>query len=144
MDEDVPRRFLRELAVVARKLRTLFDSRARESGMTYARARLLLHLKKCPQPTQGELAEALEIEQPTVVRLIDRMEKAGLATREVCGADRRVRRVSLTESAERQAQDVVDLTDRLCDDALQGIPADDLATASRVMRAVLDNIARAA
>jgi MarR family transcriptional regulator, transcriptional regulator for hemolysin len=134
---------LHEMFVASRKLRTVFDARARERGMTYARARLLLHLVQSPGSTQAELADALEVERPTMARLIDGMEKAGLVTREPCDDDRRVRRVALTDAAEGQVEDVLRLTETLRADALAGIDPDDVATARRVIGRVIANLAAA-
>ncbi|EBY6940156.1 MarR family transcriptional regulator, partial [Escherichia coli] len=94
------------LAGVNRKMRTMFDARVREQGLTLSRARLLLLLAKGDGVTQRELAEALEIEQPSLVTLLDGLERQGLIVREPLETDRRANRVVLTPEAR-------DETDRL-------------------------------
>lgn len=48
--------------------------------------------------TQTELAHCLSVEQPTVVAMLDRLQRAGLVRREVDPHDRRMRRIHLTSA----------------------------------------------
>ena len=133
--------FLQDLATAARKLRNLFDSRARESGMTFARARLILHLERKSGANQAELAEAIEVERPTIARLIDGLEKVGVVVRAPAENDRRARVVTLTDAGRTQATNLVELADRLREDALDGIDPADLQAAQRVVAKILSNLA---
>lgn len=63
------------LATVNRKLRSVFDARVKERGLTLPRARMLFALARKEGLNQRELAEELDIETPTIVRLLDGMEK---------------------------------------------------------------------
>ncbi|MFC7555079.1 MarR family winged helix-turn-helix transcriptional regulator [Pseudoroseomonas wenyumeiae] len=69
--------FLTELSVTGRKMRTLFDGLVRQQGLNLSRARLLLQLARNEAITQSELAARLELEHPTIVRLLDGLEKQG-------------------------------------------------------------------
>ncbi len=51
-----------EMAAFNRKLRSFFDARVAEKGLTLARARTLFALSRRGPLTQKELAEELEIE----------------------------------------------------------------------------------
>lgn len=136
--------FLQEFAVVTRKVRTLFDARVRKhEGMTQSRARLLLLLVRETRMTQGELATAMEVAGPTMARTIDSMEKAGLVAREVDADDRRVRWVTLTDTAKKQARKVLDLSLTLQADVLKGISSEDIATTRRVLAAMIENVGEA-
>src|SRR3954453_21559992 len=88
--------FSEELAITSRKLRTLFDARVRAKGLTLARARALLHLARKDGMTQTELAEILEVESPTLVRLLDGLEGQGLTERRPVAGDRRANQIALT------------------------------------------------
>ena len=131
---DLQAAFTLELAAVNRKLRTLFDERAREMGLTLSRARLLMQLGKEDGPIQSDLAGILDIEQPTLVRLLDGLERKGMI-------DRRARRVFLTEAARAQAQDILKFLEELRADILHGIEPEELETALRVLRRTSRNIA---
>lgn len=132
--------FIDELMTVNRKLRTLFDARARAHGLTFARARLLLYLAKMEGCTQKELAEVLEVEQPSVVNMIDALETGGLLERRAVEGDRRAKQLVLTEDARTQAKDVIGFADELRRQVLEGVDEADLMAAIRVLRAITRNV----
>jgi MarR family transcriptional regulator for hemolysin len=72
---DLSAEMIDAMAKVNRRLRTLFDARVKERGLTLARARTLLTLIEQEGLYQKELAEVLEIENATMVRLIDGLER---------------------------------------------------------------------
>ncbi|WP_293797707.1 MarR family transcriptional regulator [uncultured Bosea sp.] len=133
--------FTGELAAVNRKLRTLVDDRARDMGLTLSRARLLMELAREDGPIQSDLAGLLDIEQPTLVRLLDGLERNGMIERRAVEGDRRARRVFLTESARAQAQDILDFLTELRAGILQGIAPEELEAALDVLRRTSRNIA---
>lgn len=133
--------FTGELAAVNRKLRALVDDRARDMGLTLSRARLLMELAKADGPTQSDLAGLLDIEQPTLVRLLDGLERNGMIERRTVEGDRRARRVFLTETARAQAQDILDFLAELRAGILQGITPEELEAALDVLRRTSRNIA---
>ncbi|HEV7260683.1 MAG TPA: MarR family transcriptional regulator [Bosea sp. (in: a-proteobacteria)] len=137
---DLQADFTFELAAVNRKLRTLVDERAREMGLTLSRARLLMQLGRADGPTQSDLAGLLDIEQPTLVRLLDGLERKGMIERRAVEGDRRARRVFLTETARAQAEDILKFLAELRADILQGIAPAELETALDVLRRTSRNI----
>src|SRR5260221_11274756 len=95
-----------ELSTASRKMRTLFDSFLRQRGLTLARARALIHLSRNPGLNQTELANILEIECPTVGRLLDGMEKQGLIERQAIDGDRRGPQIAVPPPAPRPGQEI--------------------------------------
>ena len=87
--EDVSRNFGFLLNDVARLLRTAYDRRIRELGLTRAQWWVLTHVFRAEGITQTELAEVLEVEKPTLGRLLDRLEAKGFVKRQRCPKDRR-------------------------------------------------------
>lgn len=134
---------LRTLSSLTRKVRTLFDARTGDYGLTEARARLLLHLSQSGPLTQADLAEAMEVERPTMARLIDGMEAHGMVRREIVRDDRRQRHILLTDAAQSQAEAVLMLTEQLRADVLSGISEEDLEVTNRVLCRMLANVADA-
>ncbi|SFB82615.1 MarR family winged helix-turn-helix transcriptional regulator [Tropicimonas isoalkanivorans] len=134
---------LRTLIALTRKVRTLFDARTGEYGLTEARARLLLHLSKSGPLTQSELAEAMEVERPTMARLIDGMETSGMVRRDIHPGDRRQRHIHLTDAAEGQVQAVLKLSEQVRADVLAGISEEDLAITHKVLLQMFDNVVKA-
>lgn len=82
---------------VARAMRTYIDQRAREHGMTRAQWSVLARLERNEGMTQAEMAEALEIQPISLVRLIDRLCVHGLVQRRPHPRDRRANRLYLTQ-----------------------------------------------
>lgn len=141
MDPSAPRaRFLTTLSLAGRKTRTLFDGLVRKRGLTLSRARLLLHLSHRGPVNQTGLASVLELEHPTVVRLLDRLETLGLIERHAMENDRRAKQVLLTEKALPYVNEVAAVSDRMRHALLDGIDDADLAVACRVLDRIIHNI----
>ncbi len=132
--------FSEEIWKVSRKMRTLFDARVRAEGLTLARARTLMFLGKNGCMTQTELAELLEIEGPTLVPLLDGLEKQGLIERRPVDGDRRAKQIVLTAAGKDQAAYVDTLVRDFRSDVLKDIGDDDLKAAIRVFHAMARNI----
>ena len=62
-------------------MRTYIDQCAREHGMTRAQWAVLARLERQEGMTQAEMADALEIQPISLVRLIDRLCEQGLVER---------------------------------------------------------------
>ena len=142
-DSDPTRNFVRRISLLARRIRTQFDKRAGEHGLTQARALILLYLDLKGSMSQAELAEEMDVERPTMARLVDAMECGGLVRREVSPQDRRIRNVVLTEAAQGEVQALRALSKALREDVVAGIPQDDLDIADRVICQMIENIGRA-
>lgn len=132
--------FTAELASANRKLRALVDERARDMGLTLSRARLLMQLAKADGPIQSDLAGLLDIEQPTLVRLLDGLERTGMIERRAAPGDRRARRVFLTSAARAQAEDILAFLTELRAGILDGIEERELEIALRVLSRMSRNI----
>ena len=85
---------------VSRLLRRNFNRRAQELGLSLAQCRALAYLSRQEGVNQVTLADSLEIQPITVVRLIDKLQEMGLVTREPDPADRRAIRLFLTTEAQ--------------------------------------------
>src|SRR3954452_13515040 len=75
-----------------------------EAGLTPLQYGVLVHLSKLtgkPGIDQNSLADRLNIDRNTASLLVEQLVKAGLVEREVNGADRRARLVSLTTKGEK-------------------------------------------
>jgi len=112
---------------VARLIRTAFDRRVRELGITRAQWLALTRLHRHPGVSQSELADLMEVERASAGRMIDRMEANGWVVRRALNGDRRVKRVYLTEEAERVHRRIWRVAEQTVEDALS-----DLSTAEAV------------
>lgn len=80
----------------ARLLRRDFDRRAKTIGLTRAQWSVLAHLSRNEGISQAGLAEILDIEPITLVRLLDRLEESGWVERRPHPTDRRVYTLFIT------------------------------------------------
>jgi MarR family transcriptional regulator for hemolysin len=82
----------------ARTWRQALDRRLKDLGMGQASWLAIAMIAKAGHPlSQTELAHKLGVEDPTVVSMLDRLEKSGYVAREPSPTDRRVKLVVLTE-----------------------------------------------
>ena len=88
------------VASVAKLLSREFDAALVAVGGSRSTWLVLQSLKAAGHRTQGELAEAMGIRQPTLSHHLDALEHDGLVRRERTSDNRRVQRVTVTESGE--------------------------------------------
>jgi MarR family transcriptional regulator for hemolysin len=134
------REFFDELSAFNRKLRSGFDALVRERGMTLSRARVFFALSKKDGINQRELADQLELETPTLVRILDAMEAQKYIERRSAETDRRAKQIYTTDAGKLIAAEVDSLATRVRADILKGISEEDRATALMVIRAMAANL----
>jgi len=138
--EDLSRNFGFLLNDVARLMRTAYDRRIRKLGLTRAQWWVLTHLYRGNGVSQTELAETLEIEKPTLGRLLDRLEAKGWVRREHDASDRRVWRVHLTDEVEPALRTMRTIAKGLRRDALTGISAAERERFVDTLLAIKENL----
>ena len=106
---------------VARLMRTVFDRRVRDIGLTRAQWLVLTRLYRRPGCSQTELASMLEIDRASAGRMIDRMERAGWVERRADQVDRRINRLFLTSEARRAHSEMWEVAVATVDDALSAL-----------------------
>ncbi|WP_421998874.1 MarR family winged helix-turn-helix transcriptional regulator [Reyranella sp.] len=111
------------LSDVARLIRTVFDRRVRDIGLTRAQWLVLTRLYRRPGASQTELADMLEIDRASAGRMIDRMEKNGWVERRPDGGDRRINRLHLTAEARKVHAAMWAIAEATVDDALSPLSA---------------------
>ena len=130
----VERRLIEDVSAFGRKLKTVFEFLTREQNITLPRMRVFASLVQKEGMNQRELAERLELETPTVVRLLDTMEAQGFVERRSSDTDRRAKEVHLTGLGRQTAEEVDSVAGALILRLVAGIPEEDLLTASTVIR----------
>src|SRR5258708_1896946 len=120
---DDPRVIVRLLHETARLWSRHYDSEVRAwfPGMTRARCVVLSHLARHEGVNQVTLARMLDIRPISLVRLLDRLEAAGLVVRRPDPDDRRVHVLALTAKALPIVERIDSLTRRIYDDRQLGI-----------------------
>src|SRR5271154_6718887 len=94
---DLEERFSDALHSTSRSWRQAVDRRLKYLGVSQASWMTIAIAAKARSPlSQSELADRLGVEGATMVAMVDRLVKAGLAMREASTTDRRVKRIVLT------------------------------------------------
>jgi len=109
----------------ARLLRKRFEQKARSLGLTRSQWQVLAHLARNEGIHQGALAEILEIEPITLVRILDRLQAAELVERRPHSTDRRLRLLYLTERAHPILDTMRQIGAETRAEALVGVSASD-------------------
>jgi len=116
-----------DLSRLVRIWRALIDQRLKPLDLTQTHWVTLHNIHQLPpEQSQIQLAKAIGIEQPSLVRILDQLEEKGLITRTTCAHDRRAKRIKLTQQAEPVIQQVEHVIDITRDDILTGISRDEI------------------
>ena len=106
---------------VARLLRKRFEQTARGLGLTRAQWQVLAHLAHNEGIQQSALADLIEIEPITLVRILDRLQAAGLIERRPHPRDRRIWLLYLTKKARPALHEMRKLGAQTRGEALCGV-----------------------
>lgn len=109
------------IADTARLMRTIFDRRAREIGLTRSQWLVVRRLYRHPGASQSELADMMEIEKASAGRLIDRLERNGWVQRRPDATDRRINRLFLTKRAVQVNAQIHPIAEEMVEEALEGM-----------------------
>ena len=128
----------------ARTWRTKLDERLSPLGLTQARWLVLMHLSRMGgESLQKELAFVVGVEGPTLVRVLDGLERIGLVQRLGVEGDKRARLIRLTPKADSVISDIMRIGIKLRGEALAGISDQDLESFFRVLETILANLVAA-
>lgn len=113
-------------------------------GITYRQAQVLGWLALEQQITQSELTARMLIEPPTLVGILDRMERSGWIVRQPSTEDRRKKVIHATDAAEPLWRDIVACAKRMRRRATEGIGPEQLKQVHDTLRQIHANVAGAA
>jgi DNA-binding MarR family transcriptional regulator len=140
MSLDLQRQLIAQLVESSRLLRNYIDNRAKGRGTTRAQWIVLFRLRQQEGLSQVDLAEVLELQPISLVRLLDRLVEHGLIERRHDPRDRRANRVFLTASGRQLVDDLDSLRDSIASDVLQDIPAKAIETSLQTLIDIKERI----
>ncbi|HEX4696121.1 MAG TPA: MarR family transcriptional regulator [Candidatus Udaeobacter sp.] len=121
----------------ARAWRQKLDARLKPMGLSQAKWRTLMHLSLAEDAlTQAEIAGRLGVEEPSVVTLLNRLEKEGWVTRKNSARDRRCKMVLLGRRAQRIIDQINAAAGNLRQELLADIRREDLQTCINVLHMI--------
>ena len=125
------------VARVARRLRQAVDAELRVFGLTEATWRPLVYIRRLGDGVrQKELAIALSIEGPSLVRLLDNLERRGLIERREHESDRRARGIHLTRPGRDLAVRAAKVGGEIQARLLANVPPAELEACQRVLASI--------
>lgn len=124
--------FAESMFLTTHAWRTALDRRLRPLGFSHSRWLLLLHLSRNDGCTHRELAQSMGIEAPSLVRLVDRMEREGLLKRCASETDRRVKHLRLSDEGKTVVGEIRSHAAELRNEVLGGLSAEEIRCALEV------------
>jgi len=123
---------------IARRLQKKFNTA--ELSLTIEQWSVLYHLWKQDGISQQELCNATFRDKPSITRLVDNLEKAGLVKRVAAENDRRINRIYLTKQAQKLQQQSMELAEETLNEALQTVDPAKIDICKEVLQVVYDNL----
>ena len=140
MSVDLKRQLIAQLVESSRLLRNFIDNRAKSRGTTRAQWIVLFRLREQEGLSQVDLADVLELQPISLVRLLDRLVEHGLLERRHDPKDRRANRLFLTASGRQLVDDLDSLRDAIATDVMHDMPATTVETTLHALRDIKDRI----
>jgi MarR family transcriptional regulator for hemolysin len=140
MSPDLKRQLVAQLVESSRLLRNYIDQRAKSRGTTRAQWIVLFRLRQQEGLSQVDLADVLELQPISLVRLLDRLVEHGLLERRHDPRDRRANRLFLTASGRQLVDDLDSLRDSIASDVLRDISTEALETSLQTLRDIKERV----
>jgi MarR family transcriptional regulator, transcriptional regulator for hemolysin len=140
MSLDLKRQLVSQLVESSRLLRNYIDHRAKARGTTRAQWIVLFRLRQQEGLSQVDLADVLELQPISLVRLLDRLVEHGLLERRHDPKDRRANRLFLTDRGKRLVDDLDSLRDAIATDVLRDVSQDSIETSLEALREIKERI----
>ena len=140
MSVDLRRQLMAQLNESSRLLRNYIDHRAKQHGTTRAQWIVLYRLRQNEGLSQVDLAEVLELQPISLVRLLDRLVEHGLLERRHDPKDRRANRLFLTAKGKKLVDDLDSLRDAIATDVFHDVSDKVLQTSLDALREAKERI----
>ena len=134
LPESLEERFSAALHTSARLWRLALDKRLKHLGIGQSGWITIAMVAKAPEPmSQRALADLVGVEGPSMVSMLDRLERDGFVTRAPSALDRRVKLVQLTDTGRTVYAEVIHEAAPFRADLLAGLDPQALAAATALL-----------
>jgi DNA-binding MarR family transcriptional regulator len=124
----------------AREFEHALNGELEPLGITYRQWQALGWLAFEGELTQNQLAERMNIEAPTLVGILDRMERDGWIVRAAAASDRRKKIIRPTDRVEPVWNRITAAARRVRARAVRGIPARDVKRMIKLLETIQNNV----
>ena len=117
-----------------------FARKSRQLGLTVAALQALSMLAEHADMTVGELSDAALIEQPTLTKILNRLESDKLIRRKVSRRDKRIVHVHITRAGREIIPKMAVIIESIESRLLDGLSATEIETASKLLSRMSENV----
>lgn len=128
------------VALAYRALRMALDAKLKRYGITFRQWQVLASLALEGETAQVRLAELIDVEGPTLVRILDRMEQKGWIKRKVSSRDRRQKLITPTKKAENVWEKMTECAHGVRNNAVNGISSKDISKLKKLLEKIRENL----
>jgi MarR family transcriptional regulator, transcriptional regulator for hemolysin len=141
--EDKKLRLTRRILFLSRRWLNLIDGALRVTGASHARWVTLLWVGMMAGRAKiGELADQIGVELPTLVRLLNRLEREGLVERRALNGSNRAKTVMLTAKGRRESAAMNEVVTSVRAEFLRDVKEEQLTTALELLDDLLTKYTR--
>lgn len=126
-----------QLERLRRRTRTIVESALGAEGFNLREFWVLTYLVDGDAASQAELGEIVGIDRSDMVRLVDSLEKRGLAKREKDARDRRRQIISVTKKGTKAQQSLAPVVQSAEDDALDESTSKQLKHLKKLAKSII-------
>ena len=130
------------LGMICRAQRGKMSEALTEIGLYAGQEMFLWQLWRQDGLTQSQMVERMCVQPPTVSKMLDRLEKAGLVERRPDSEDIRISRVYLTEQGYRSQRAVRDIWTSIEQRLIEGLTLEERIVLRRLLLQVHENVTR--
>ena len=130
------------LGLICRAQRGQMNDALTDIGLYAGQEMFLWQLWQHDGLTQSQMVERMCVQPPTISKMLDRMEKAGLVTRQPDPEDSRISRVYLTEQGRASERAVCDIWNSLERRMTENMTVEERILLRRLLLQVHENLAR--
>lgn len=117
-----------------------FDRRLKKKGSTRKQWTALYFINSNKDITQNDLAKKMSIQDPSLARLLDRMQRDSLILRIENAGDRRKNFLELTQKGHDIIEALSEEGERFCNILIENITNDELECFESTLKKMLNNI----
>jgi MarR family transcriptional regulator for hemolysin len=130
--------------MTAHRFERAMNAELAAEGMTYRQGQVLAWLSLDGELAQVELAERMNVEPPTIVRVLDCMERDGLIERIGCPGDRRRKVIRPMPKAVPIWEKIVACANRVRGRSVRGLSPEEVRSLQTLLEKVHNNLGDAA
>ncbi|WP_028828848.1 MarR family winged helix-turn-helix transcriptional regulator [Proteocatella sphenisci] len=126
--------------IASKKLSEEFNRRLESYGVTRVNWIAIYYIGENNGISQRELSNKMDVNESSIARLLDRMEKEEFTIRTKDLKDRRTTRIFLTDKGKSLRKSLIPLAEEFQNDVTRELSADELEVFKKVLEKMIENL----